>query len=389
MLDWIIVGGGIHGTHVAARLIGEAGVSHDRIRLVDPEPRLLERWRFNTAKTGMKHLRSPGVHHLDLEAWSLMRKAGKAKHRPLGLLAAPYDRPALDFFNQHCDAVIQEQGLAKIHVRGKAVRCLLGAQTRVVELESGERLAGKRVVFALGTGHQPMIPTWAQGQGVQPFARHIFDPRGWGEIPASGAIAVVGGGISAAQVALRLAAKGHRVELISRHAFREHQFDSDPGWLGPKYMQAFSAQACYDKRRVMITQARYRGSMPRDVLRALRTVIDLGQVRWHRDEVLDLESQPGALKLKGHGRLLVDRVLLATGFCGRRPGGKMVDELIASASLRCAACGYPIVGRDLAWSQGLHVSGPLAELELGPTSRNIAGARRAGDRLVKVASGLS
>lgn len=385
MLDWIIVGGGIHGTHLAARLVGEAKVPHDRIRVIDPQRRLLECWRFNTAKTGMKHLRSPGVHHLDIEAWSLMRSAGKAKHRPPGLLAAPYDRPALEFFNQHCDAVIQEHRLAELHVRARASRCILGAQGAVVEFDGGEKLAAKRVVLAMGAGRHPLIPGWAQGKAVRDLARHIFDPDGWGDLPETGTVAVVGGGISAAQVALQLIAKGYFVELISRHGFREHQFDSDPGWLGPKYMRAFSAQPCYDTRRAMITQARYRGSMPRDVLRALRNAIDQGQIRWHHDEVQDLGVQPSSLFLERHGPLSVDRVLLATGFCGQRPGGAMIDELIASAGLSCAACGYPIVGRDLAWSSGLHVSGPLAELELGPTSRNIAGARRAGDRLVKVA----
>ena len=44
-LDCLIVGGGIHGVHVAARLIGEAGVPADRLRILDPGARLLERWR--------------------------------------------------------------------------------------------------------------------------------------------------------------------------------------------------------------------------------------------------------------------------------------------------------------------------------------------------------
>ena len=35
--DWLIVGGGIHGVHIAARLLGEAGVEPDRLRIVDPD----------------------------------------------------------------------------------------------------------------------------------------------------------------------------------------------------------------------------------------------------------------------------------------------------------------------------------------------------------------
>lgn len=60
-------------------------------------------------------------------------------------------------------------------------------------------------------------------------------------------------------------------------------------------------------------------------------------------------------------------------------------EAVRRLGLRCAACGYPVVSPSLAWSDGLHVTGPLAELELGPSSRNIAGARRAADRLVAAA----
>ena len=44
-LDWLIVGGGIHGVHIAARLVGESGVSPDRLRILDPYDQLLARWR--------------------------------------------------------------------------------------------------------------------------------------------------------------------------------------------------------------------------------------------------------------------------------------------------------------------------------------------------------
>ena len=66
-LDWLIIGGGIHGVHIAARLLGESGVAPDRLRILDPCDRLLARWRNCAAATGMTHLRSPGVHHLDLD----------------------------------------------------------------------------------------------------------------------------------------------------------------------------------------------------------------------------------------------------------------------------------------------------------------------------------
>ena len=81
--------------------------------------------------------------------------------------------------------------------------------------------------------------------------------------------------------------------------------------------------------------------------------------------------------------MAVERVVLATGMSPKRPGGELVDELIHSAKLPCASCSYPIVDQALRWHPCIYVSGPLAELELGPTARTIIGARQAGDRLVK------
>ncbi len=37
MLDWLVIGGGPHGVHAAARLIGEAGISRDKVRILDDE----------------------------------------------------------------------------------------------------------------------------------------------------------------------------------------------------------------------------------------------------------------------------------------------------------------------------------------------------------------
>ena len=172
--------------------------------------------------------------------------------------------------------------------------------------------------------------------------------------------------------------------LVSRHPLRQHQFDSDPGWLGPKFMSSFSQERDYDRRRALITDARHRGSVPPDVQRALCRAIARGQIGWHEGRIERLELRPHGLELELPDEVVLEmqHVLLATGFEVRRPGGTMVDELIESASLPCAGCGYPIPGTTLRWHPHVYVSGPLAELELGPASRNIAGARRAGERIV-------
>jgi len=142
-LDWLIIGGGIHGVHIAARLLGEAGVDADRLRIVDPGEQLLERWRTCTATTGMTHLRSPSVHHLDLDPWSLQRFAGNRRNRKPGLFAPPYDRPNLALFNAHCDQVIETFGLADLHVMARTIALRAPTSLRCHAAQAGATASRK------------------------------------------------------------------------------------------------------------------------------------------------------------------------------------------------------------------------------------------------------
>ena len=42
----------------------------------------------------------------------------------------------------------------------------------------------------------------------------------------------------------------------------------------------------------------------------------------------------------------------------------------------------PLLSKNLEWYPQFYVSGPLAELEIGPIARNISGARHAAERIV-------
>ena len=237
----------------------------------------------------------------------------------------------------------------------------------------------------MGASEQPFWPKWAKNGGDR--VQHIFDPNFQGLPTKRETIAVVGGGISAGQVALRLQKQGNEVHLVSRHEIREHQFDSDPGWLGPRYMNGFSEERDLSNRRKMITHARHRGSLPPDVNNSLQQAMIRHEITRHESEIsnLKLMDDGASLEMNDGSVLQVHRILLATGFAPNRPGGKFVDQLIEAASLPCSECGYPIVDETLCWHPGIYVSGPLAELEIGPSSRNISGARRAAKRIVKVA----
>ena len=375
--DWLIIGGGIHGVHIAARLLREANVAPERLGIVDPNERLLERWHTSTETTGMTYLRSPSVHHLDLNPYDLQLFANRWKGKKRGLFAHPYGRPALSLFNAHCDQVIETLGLSNLHIQSRALVCAVDAGGAGVQLTCGRELAAHNVVLALGAGEQPEWPDWAPRRHAR--VHHVFESGfdGWPSMAET--VVVVGGGISGAQVALRLFNTGHQVHLVSRHALRQNLFDTDPGWVGPKFMRGFSCERDVERRRSLITQARHKGSVPPDVHRALQQAITSDRLHLHEAEIerLDVRDDGVEVRLSTGAGLEAHRVLLATGFAAHRPGGSLVDELIASASLSCAPCGYPIVDSALRWHPHIRVSGPLAELELGPVSRNIVGARRA------------
>jgi len=387
VLDVLIVGGGIHGTHLAAQLIAQGRVTPEGLAIVDPAPALLHRWRQCTANTGMDFLRSPAVHHLDVDPFSLREHAGCGgrRRRSRRLFAAPYGRPALSLFNEHCDGVIERYGLQRCHVQARAADVFLDDGGARVVLDTGDMLLARNVILAVGSSEQPVWPRWASDLRADgALIHHIFE-QGFHLDPADlpHRVAVVGSGISGAQVALRLADAGHEVQLVSRRTPEVHHFDSDPGWIGPKNMRRFAAEPSLKRRRQMIGTARHRGSVPPAIAKRLRQAVAKGTLHWRDGDVLKAWRRGGVHLAVGMDLLEVDGVLLATGFDAKRPGGAMVDRMVARHGLPCAECGYPVVDESLRWHAHLAVSGPLAELMLGPVSRNIVGARRAAERILR------
>lgn len=387
MLEWLIIGGGIHGSALSYRLLRHLNFAHERLRVLDAETEAIARWRANTASVGMHYLRSPGVHHLHSDPFSLrtfaMTRAGQPHVGSIPL----YERPALALFNAHSEWLIETFRLRDLRLRGRAQALTRIAGGWRVDSEQGA-VDARRVVLALGIGDAPNIPAWAQllkHAGAPLF--HIFEPGFTQAALAPWArIAIVGGGISAVQAVLSLAAQGKQVTLWMRHAVRLSDFDSDPCWVTSICLAGFQRERDMTRRRALITQARQPGSLPPDIARALRVAIEQGAISLVRGEIIGAEVQPDAgLRLidAGGSSHAADAVLLATGFSRARPGGAWLDAAIAAHDLPVAPDGYPIVDTCLRWSDGLYASGALAELELGPAARNIIGARLAGARLIR------
>ncbi|MEM8711533.1 MAG: FAD/NAD(P)-binding protein, partial [Planctomycetota bacterium] len=294
-LDWLIVGGGPQGFHLTVRLLN-AGVNPESIRILDPHAAPLHRWQSYTGNAGMSHLRSPQVHNLGLEALGLedlaqsaeFQAAKSAWQEPTGEnepdFIPPYERPSLALFHEHSRALVARHGLMRSWKQGFATSMQSAETGYRISLRSGETLAPRNVVLALGSGDHLRWPAWAttlKSRHQEAPLDHIFDMCFHREhLDPSEDVVIVGAGISAAQLALSLAKSGtkRRITLLARHSLRQADFESDPGWLGPLYLAEFDAEQDLLKRRQMIDEARQLGSLAADVMQDLTRALRAGEV---------------------------------------------------------------------------------------------------------------
>ncbi|NJN83137.1 MAG: SidA/IucD/PvdA family monooxygenase, partial [Caldilineaceae bacterium] len=316
----------------------------------------------------------------------------------------PYGRPAYDLFQAHNRHLVQQNRLDRLWLRGTALRLHKRMHSWDVETDQG-KLSARRILLALGRTDLAW-PVWSSAlrqakdrtSSSAPI-HHLFEESfDIASVPSWRHLVVVGGGISAAQVACSLSERAGRdgfngrVTLLMRHPVRKAHFDSHPCWNGPKCLKKFHHTADYAQRRAQIAEGRYRGTIPHDVMRVVEChceeeTLDLCQDQVFAAQLLPSQQRASAevrLRLASGATINADRIILATGFDQRRPGGDLVEKAVTAHGLRCAPCGYPIVDPQLQWCDGLHVTGPLAELELGATAPNIRGARMAVERLRKV-----
>ncbi|MBC8099932.1 MAG: FAD/NAD(P)-binding protein, partial [Armatimonadetes bacterium] len=368
MLDWLIIGGGIHGTHVSLVLTQTKRVSLDRVRVLDPYPQALARWHAVTTNTGMVYLRSPLTHHLHDDQRALGVFARIHRDAPATRFIPTYSRPSLALFNHHAAYLIDKYRLEALRITGRAHGLTRLTDGWRVETSAGG-IAARRVVLAISQSEQPRIPAWAapliaSGAPVQ----HSFE-LGFrtADLPAWQHLVVIGGGITAVQTALTLANQHPgSVTLLMRHAPRIHDFDSDPCWMNALCLRDFHKISDYDQRRAVIQVARHPGSMPADVAAALNQAVQTGLIQVRTGDVADgtWDGSTVRLHLGGGETLTPDRVLLATGWATGRPGGAWLTAAIQQHGLATAADGFPLIDGALCWAPGLYVSGALAELEV-------------------------
>ncbi|ARS88312.1 FAD/NAD(P)-binding protein [Natrarchaeobaculum aegyptiacum] len=382
-----IVGGGIHGTHLAQRLLEDTPLEPSDVLIVDPHDRLLASFREKAKSCRMKGLRSSFVHHVGTDPFGLERFA-EANERESELVpTVDYPpRPSLDLFLDYSDAVIERKHLESLHRRATVDGIHERPGTTGLRLEtSAGPIETDHCVLAIGHGNQYRWPAWATGLDEVEHVWEGFEP----DASADRTI-VVGGGITAAQLACALS-ETQSVALLSRHPLEWEVSEAAPPWINWEHVKhnLHTLPPGSSERLDLVSDARNTATVPPYFYEEVADRIDDGVLTLSQGDVESATVDDGTVRLSlDHGlEVLGDRVVLATGFepVFEHP---FVDRIAERLEMVRGHRGIPVLDDEtLAWRSDdgrfvpLYVSGALAMGSVGPYAPNIPGARRAGDRI--------
>ena len=380
----------MHGTYLSNFLITRGYSTRDRLAVLDRFSEPLSVWRKQTESTGMRYLRSPAEHNLDVGTGSLYQyahamRAGKSSFE------RQFRRPDLQLFNRHCDHVMLKRDLHSVRLQGSA-RAIVGKENGVIEVDTENgALRAKNIILSLGNSENLRIPDWvpvealSTGRISHVLSMDYQDVELKPEPKDGSRFAVIGGGITAAQKALDLSARfPGRVDLIHGSQLDCRELDFDPCWLKQACSSKLRKLNDYRRRRSVLKSVRHDGSMPAWIMKDLKRAVENGQLSLLNDTVMLATTEADRLELilRDAGSREYGLVALATGFDDLPPGGILLESLQENFALNLAPCGFPIPDRYLQIAENVFVTGSLAELEIGPASRNIYGARLAAEKII-------
>jgi cation diffusion facilitator CzcD-associated flavoprotein CzcO len=362
-----IVGAGPQALTVAGYLLTAEPRLAGRIAIVDPAG-WLHRWARQFRRLAIDRLRSACVHHPDPDPYALLKFA-QCRGR-LGELHGSIGSPGTALFADFCRSLIERHDLDRALIRARATDL---RPDGVITLDGRQRLRARYVVVATNPA-RPHIPGFA-GLHSDHLDLDDVELSGW-------RILVVGGGMTAAGLALTAARRGATVDLMSRRHLVQRDLDVEPMWLG-RALPAFHRVGDPLLRARIVRQARGGGSIPPGVRAELA---DTDRLRLHEDcRIESIEpTDAGFAVLANCGVLPVDFVWLATG---HRVHVRNEPVLRRFGRLQ-AVDGLPVTDPDLS-VPGTRVSvcGGLAALGVGPTARTLPGARMAAERICAAITG--
>jgi hypothetical protein len=385
--DLAIIGAGPHALTLVTHLLQKRQNMRGKILVFDKGGKWMNYWQHQFAALEIPHLRSPAVHHPDPNPFAL-RKFAESRSSEF---FPPYDLPGTQLFEDFCQDVIsrfwlQQQVIPLAVTRIEALPSPIRPRLRLW-LDSGQSIIARRVVLATGSSKQ-QIPDWVnQIESEYPQDRlchsQTVDLR---QLYLTGErILIIGGGLTSGHLAVGAISRGAKVHLMMRRQLQEKLFDAEPGWLGPKYLKEFFAQQDYQKRFDMIVQARNGGSMTPAMGLQLRREIRNGNLKIDENcQVLQAQwlGKNWQVQCSDGSQYEYSRIWLSTGTKFDATSQALLQEVLDAYPIKIVN-GLPVLDEYLRVPGcELFLMGGLAALQVGPTARNLSGARMASEKIV-------
>lgn len=388
----VIVGAGPQGLSIYLNL---PPLLREKTLVIDAEPVPMQNFYRQAENVGMKYLRSPASHCLKEPLVSLLSFA--RKNNLMSHFNGRYLTPSLVLLQKYMQFLLEKNNLASHFMQCRMHGMRFSHETWHIDTSRGT-LSAKNCILALGMGRisfPPSIQSYRNSSADKTLhkeliLKHVLHPFFFLPPIHKKKIAIIGGGMSGSQVALRTAKlarlrlSASSITLFSKTSRHVQFFDSEPGYIGPKYRGFFLQEKNYSERRSILQRARNPGSINPYVQKKLNAAMQNGELRVTdaRVNALSLNEKSGkakySLQLNGGSWEHYDDIILATGFGSASPPHiTLLQQLHENHGCSVDANYWPIPNAKLMWHKGLYLIGALAELELGPPARNIIGAHLA------------
>lgn len=366
----LIIGGGIHGTTLAVSYL-EQGGSREDLLIIDANDRLLANWKTQTAEIEMTHLRSTRVHHVSSNPHALKQFATRHDYGS-NHFKDRFGRPSLALFNNHCDRTIQDLELESRLIGNEAVQSIERTEEGYVVTTTNRRIIAETVIVSTGQSSTMHLPEW----GDLPTCRHVFAKE---DVRERDVVTIVGGGITALHYVIARVKQGHHVTLVTKRPLEVSQFDADRSFMGPKGLRAFyELDDNWREKRAFVKRERKPGTSPNDLVLKVKRLIRDGIVH----HVIGEPVRDGSRLFVDGVSVPSEEVVCCTGIRPIDPNQSFLRPLLEQLDLPLTPCGTPVLDETLAWTDDFYMTGPYADLILGPFARAIYGGQEAARRIV-------